>query len=93
MDEAIMDPQIAAELERAKARLLELGVDVVQPPNPYCFTVVLAGTALDPEIVLNFWQGEPESVEFLRSTFPLKMLPRVRAALDKAAGIVEQFPV
>lgn len=91
--EVDMEPETEEKIEKMQDKLTELGVDMVQPPNPYCATVVLMGTAQEPEVILNFWRGEPESVEFLREEFPLKMLSRLTEALRKAGRIVEEFPV
>ncbi len=88
-----MEPETEQRIQKMTDRLTELGVEVVQPPNPYCATVVLMGTSQEPEVTLKFWRGEPESVEFLRDEFPLKMLPRLTEALRKASLIVDQFPV
>ena len=87
-----MEPESEAQIRKMRAKLEELGVECVQPPNPYCTTAILLGTGRAPEVVMNFWNGEPESVEFFRTKFPLKMIPRVAGALEKAAGIVDHFP-
>ena len=93
MVEQPMDAETAAKVERTRKHLLDSGVAVVQPPNPYCMAAVLAGTRCEPEIIVNFWKGEPESVEFLRAKYPLKMLARAREALAGAARIIDEFPV
>jgi hypothetical protein len=87
-----MEPESEEHIRRMQAKLEELGIQCVQPPNPYCATAILLGTSRAPEVVMNFWNGEPESVEFLRTQFPLKMIPRLANALEKAAGIIDHFP-
>lgn len=88
-----MEPETAEKIEKMRAKLDSMDVDWVQPTNPYCARAVLMGTRAEPDAVLNFWRGEPESVEFFCRSFPLKKLPRVADALQRAARIVEQFPV
>ncbi|MGD2176001.1 MAG: hypothetical protein PVJ27_11405 [Candidatus Brocadiaceae bacterium] len=73
-------------------KLDELGVDRLDTDNPYCSRVVLMGTPREAEVILTFWRGEPESLEFMRDRFPLKMLPRLRRALQRAAEVIEEFP-
>ncbi len=87
-----MDDDIAEKIEHMRARLDELGVQYIEPRNPYCTVAVLLGTKRQPEIVLNFWIGEPESVEFRRDVLPLKMLPRAVRALERAGQVVDMFP-
>ncbi|MFO8008545.1 MAG: hypothetical protein R6V05_12510 [Candidatus Brocadiia bacterium] len=88
-----MEPEMAEKIEKMRQKLDSMGVDWVQPTNPYCARAVLLGTRAEPDVVLDFWRGEPESVEFFRHDYPLKKLSRLADALQQAARIVDQFPV
>jgi hypothetical protein len=90
---ARMDPEIAERIERMKAVLAEMEIEGVQPANPYCWTAILLGSPREPQVVLNFWKGEPESVEFFNPVFPLKAVPRVEAAIRGASEIIDRFPL
>ncbi len=87
-----MEAETEQRIKRMKSKLEEMQVDYLQPPNPYCQTVVLMGTADDPAVLLRFWRGEPEAVELCRPEFCLKRVPRLAAAMERAEQILEEFP-
>jgi hypothetical protein len=70
-------------------RLAELGVEFVQPPNPYCLNAIVLGTAEDPRVSIRFWRGRVAGVDVnAERGIPPEKLPAYIEALQRAYELI-----